>query len=131
MGESLHTHLSRRESQIMDVVYRLGEASVADVVEEMPDEPGYNTVRVTMSNLEKKGHLTHREEGQRYVYRPSIPADEAKRSEMGHLLKTFFSDSPSQAILTLLDMRGERLGEQDLEEIAEWIRAARDGGDEE
>lgn len=110
----------------MDIVYRLGEASVADVVDEMPDEPGYNTVRVTMSNLEKKGHLTHREEGQRYIYRPSIPPEEAKRSELGHLLKTFFSDSPSQAILMLLDMSGERLDEEDLEEISEWIHEARD-----
>lgn len=126
MDESLHTHLSRRESQIMNVVYRLGEAAVADVVDEMPDDPGYNTVRVTMSNLENKGYLTHREEGQRYVYRPSIPAEKAKRSEMSHVLRTFFSDSPSQAILTLLDMSGEEINEEDLDEIARWIREARD-----
>lgn len=125
MNGSFHTDLSRRESQIMDVVYRLGEAAVAAVVAEMPNEPGYNTVRVTMSKLEDKGYLSHREDGRRYVYRPALSVEEVKRSEMAHLLETFFSDSPSQAILTLLDLSGERLDDEDLEEVADWIQEAR------
>lgn len=109
----------------MDIIYRLDEASVASVVDQMPDSPGYNTIRVTMSNLEKKGYLTHRQAGQRYVYTPMIPADKAKRSALGHLLKTFFSGSPSKAILTLLDMSSGRLSGDDLNEIAGWIESAR------
>lgn len=126
MEKPLHTHLSRRESQIMDAVYQLKEASVADVVERMPDEPSYNTVRVTLGILEKKGYLKHRKEGRRYVYSPMVPVEKAKRSAMGHLLKTFFSGSPSKAILTLLDMTSSKLSEEELEEISGWIDDAKE-----
>ena len=125
MAKPLHTHLSRRESQIMDAVYRLGEASVADVACRLPDAPAYNAVRVTLGILEKKGYLTHRQDGPRYLYAPAVPADKAKLSALQHLMQTFFSGSPSSAILTLLDMSSAKLSEEELDEIAARIAAAK------
>lgn len=120
-----HTHLSRRESQIMEVMYRLQEASVADVQAHMGDQPAYNSVRVTLGILEKKGYVTHERDGQRYVYRPVISPERAKRSALKDVLHTFFKGSPSKAILTLLDMNEENLTEQDLDQIEQWIQEAR------
>ena len=125
MSHLPHLHLSRRESQIMDVLYRLGEAAVADVVGRMPDEPSYNTVRVTLGVLEKKGYVTHRQEGARYVYAPAQSMEKAKRSAVSHLLQTFFEGSPPKAILALLGMPDRRLSKADLDEIAGWIDQAR------
>lgn len=125
MNGPLHTHLSRRESQIMDVLYRLGEASVAEVVARIPDTPAYNSVRVTLGILEKKGVVQHRQDGPRYVYRPVLSPDKATRSAVGHLLRTFFDGSPSKAILTLLDMSSDRLSQDELDELAAWIEHAK------
>jgi BlaI family penicillinase repressor len=127
MSHPVHLHLSRRESQIMDIIYSLGEASVAEVVERMPDQPGYNTVRNTMAILEKKGHLRHRQEGQRYLYAPADPVDEAKRSAVRHLLNTFFHGSPSKAALAVLGTSDRHLTKEDLDEIAEFLERAREG----
>ncbi len=126
MNQPIHTHLSRRESQIMDIVYRLGEASVADVVGHMPDEPAYNSVRVTLSILERKGYLKHRREKRRYLYEPVLAPDTATRSAMSHMMKTFCGGSPSRAILTMLDMSSARLSKQELAEIAAWIEQAKE-----
>ena len=109
----------------MDVVYRLGEASAADVAQRLPDRPGYHTVRVTMAILEKKGALTHRADGARYVYRPTLPLDQAKRTALDHAVRTFFKSSPRNAILTLLDMSATRLTRAELDEIAARIADAR------
>lgn len=130
MNKALHTHLSRRESQIMDLIYRLGEASVADVVTRMPDQPAYNSVRVTLGILEKKGYVTHRQDGQRYIYRPVLSPETATQSALSHLLKTFFGGSASRAILTLLDMSSDRLSQEELDHLAEWIEHARKESDE-
>ena len=124
-GEPLHTQLSRRESQIMDVIYRLKEGTVSDVVSMMPDEPGYNTVRVTLGILEKKGFVRHRQDGQRYVYSPTVPVERARRSVMSHILRTFFQGSTSQAILALLDTSSGTLTQADLDEISRWIEEAK------
>ena len=124
MNKPLHTHLSRRESQIMDLVYRLGEASVADIVAHMPDGPPYNSVRVTLGILERKGYVKHRREKRRYLYTPVLAQDTATRSAMRHLLKTFFGGSSSRAILTLLDMSAARLSKEELAEISQWIEKA-------
>lgn len=105
----------------MDAIYQLGEATVAEVVERMPDDPSYNTVRVTLGILEKKGYLKHREEGRRYVYGPVLSPKKAKRSAMQHMLKTFFSGSPSKAILALLDMSATDISEDELREISSWV----------
>ncbi len=130
MPDPLHVRLSRRERQIMDAVYRLGEAAAADVVKRLADPPAYNSVRVTLGILEKKGFLKHRRDGQRHIYYPTIPAHKAKRSAMGHLLRTFFASSPSSAILTLLDMSVSKLSKGQLDEIAAWIEQAREASDD-
>ena len=109
----------------MDVVYRLGETSVSDIVNRMSDEPSYNTVRVTLGILEKKGYVKHRQDGTRYLYSPVIPLEKVKRSAVSHLLQTFFEGSPSKAILAVLGMSDRRLSEEDLDEISRWIEHAR------
>jgi predicted transcriptional regulator len=116
-----HSHLSRREREIMDIIYELGEASVSDVVSRMRDEPRYNSVRVTLGILAKKGHLKHHAEGRRYIYRPTLPRETASRSAVSNLVKTFFEGSPSRAILSMLDMSSGRITEEELDEIATMI----------
>lgn len=118
------SHLSRRKRQIMDVLYRLGEASVAEVVAHLPDQPDYHAVRVTLANLEKEGYVHHREEGPRYIYRPAVPPEEAERTAVQHLLKTFFAGSPSRAILTILDVASTQLPPAELKELARKIEEA-------
>ncbi|MEX2570728.1 MAG: BlaI/MecI/CopY family transcriptional regulator [Gemmatimonadota bacterium] len=125
MGKSVYLHLSRRESQIMDVIYHLREASVAEVVAGMPDRPAYNTVRNTMSILERKGYLRHRQDGQRYVYAPAETVDAAKRSAVSHLLDTFFEGSLPQAVQAMLGTQDRDLSREDLDEIARLIDEAR------
>jgi BlaI family transcriptional regulator, penicillinase repressor len=125
MAPTDELHLSRRERQIMDVLYRLGEATAADIVARLPDAPAYNSVRVTLGILERKGYVGHRQEGPRYVYAPTIPADRAGRSAARHLLRTFFDGSPSRAILALLDSGSSRLSRMELDEIAAMIERAR------
>jgi predicted transcriptional regulator len=125
MAKSVYLHLSRRESQIMDVVYHLGEASVADVVARMPDRPGYNTIRNTMAILEKKGYLRHRQEGQKYFYEPASPVELAKHSAVSHLIDTFFNGSLPHAMHALLGTDERRLTREDLDEIARLIEDAR------
>jgi predicted transcriptional regulator len=125
MSDSLHLHLSRRERQIMDVVFHLGEVSVADVVERIPDHPSYNTVRNTMAILERKGHLQHRQEGQRYLFAPMDSVDQAKRSAVSHLIDTFFQGSRPKAVLALLGTSEPHLSQEDLDEIAAYIEQAR------
>lgn len=124
-ADSVHLHLSRRESQIMDAVYQLGEASVADVVGRLPDEPGYNTIRNTMAILERKGYLRHRRDGQRYLYTPRGPVEQAKRSALRHLLHTFFDGSLPQAVIALMGASRDELTDEDLNEIAQYIERAR------
>lgn len=111
----------------MDVIFRRGEATVADVVAEV-GESVYDSVRVTLRNLEKKGYLTHRQEDQHYVYRPTIRREAARKSAMTHLLRTFFDDSPSSAILAFLEMGEPRLSEEELQAIAARIEEAAGGG---
>ncbi len=125
MTDALQSELSRRERQIMDAVYRLGQASAADVARALPDHPAYNAVRVTLGILEKKGFLKHRTDGPRYVYFPTITREKAKQSAMKHVLRTFFQGSPSAAILALLGGEASKLSQQDLDEIAAAIDQAR------
>jgi predicted transcriptional regulator len=117
--------LSRRERQIMDVLYRLGEAGAAEVVAHLPGHPPYNSVRVTLGILERKGIVRHRREGARYVYAPTAPAEKVRESAMRDLVRTFFRGSPSKAILTLLDSPSTRLSKDELNELAAWVDAAR------
>ena len=125
MKNNTYLNLSRRESQIMDIIYRLSEASVADVLEALPDPPGYNSVRVILSILEKKGYLLHKKEGQKYVYTPTELPEKTKRSVLEHLMTTFFEDSTPQVLSTLLDMSASELSDEELDELSEMIEKAR------
>jgi BlaI family transcriptional regulator, penicillinase repressor len=116
--------LSRRERQIMEALYRLGEATVAEVVEQLPEEVSYDSVRVTLGLLADKGLVHHRREGQRYVHTPAIPHERASRWAVENLVRTYFRGSPSRAVLSLLEMEGESLSERDLEEIAARVAEA-------
>lgn len=124
--KKIHTHLSRRETQIMDAVYRLGSGSVQEVLAEMTDPPGYNSVRVILGILEEKGFLTHKKVGKRYIYSPKQSASAASRNATAQLLKTFFSNSTPNAVATLLDVSEKELSEADLDELADLISEARD-----
>jgi predicted transcriptional regulator len=103
MPESPSHRLSRRERQIMDALYRRGDATVADVVADIPDPPSYSAVRAMLRTLEDKGYARHREDGPRYVYAPTVARDAARRTALAHLVKTFFDGSTAQAVAALLD----------------------------
>ena len=121
MSKPLHASLSRRERQIMDAIYALREAAATEVVDYIGEPSAYDSVRVTLNNMEKKGYVEHRQEGNRNIYFPVIPREEAQRSAMQHLTRTFFGGSPSKALLAFLDVSGDRLSEQDLAELSRWI----------
>jgi len=121
MKKAKRPRLSRREREIMDIVYEMGEASVSDVTERMDDNPGYDSVRITLGILTRKGHLHHRTENRRYIYSPTVPREKASQSAVRNLLKTFFNGSPQKAILTMLDMSSSKLTQKELDEIAEWL----------
>ena len=125
MARPANDPLSRRERQIMDVLYRLGEAGAAEVVDHLSDRPPYNSVRVTLGILERKGVIRHRREGNRYVYRPTVPAEAMQESALRHLVRTFFRGSSSKAVLTLLDSPSTRLSKEELSELAAWVEAAK------
>jgi len=121
-------HLSRRERQIMEVVYREGHAAATDVLAKIPDPPSYSAVRAMLRILEQKGHLRHVVEGNRYVYRPTVPADRARLSAMKSLLQTFFEGSPEKAVAALLDMSRSELSDGDLDRLSRLIDQAREEG---
>lgn len=125
MAAKVQQHLSRRERQIMDVVYARGEASVGDVVEDMPDPSSYSSVRTLMRILEDKGHLRHRPEGIKYVYMPTRPRHAAAKSAVRQMLSTFFDDSASKAVAALLDVSDARLTKEELNRMCKLINQAR------
>ena len=120
--------LSRRERQIMDVVYRLGKASVNDVLGRIPEPPSYSAVRALMRILEEKGHLAHEQDGPRYLYLPTVPRESARRSALSHMVRTFFGGSTEAAVAALLDESGNRLSDGELERISALIEQAREQG---
>jgi len=120
--------LGRRERQIMDVVYQLGEASVGDVRQRLPDPPSYSAVRTMIRLLESKGFLRHRREGMKYVYRSTQSKELASRSALEHLIKTFFGDSAPDAVAAILDVSSKKLSEDDLNRIERFIEEARKKG---
>ena len=120
--------LSRRERQIMDILYQRGKASAAEVREGMADAPSYSAVRAMLRVLEEKGHVRHQEEGLKYVYAPVVGREKAKRSAVKHVLETFFNGSPEQAVAALLDVASTRLTAQELDRMAEMIERARKEG---
>ncbi len=120
--------LGRRERQIVDVVYELERATVADVRGQLPDPPSDSAVRAMLRLLEEKGHLKHKEDGPRYVYMPTVPRQQARRSALRHLLRTYFNGSTQGVMETLLDLQGADLSPKDLEQLTEMIESARKEG---
>jgi predicted transcriptional regulator len=117
--------LSRRERQIMDILYQRGKASASDVREAMEDAPGYSAVRAMLRVLEEKGHVKHQAEGLKYVYVPVVAREKAKRSAVKHLLDTFFAGSPEQIVAALLDVSATRLTREELDRMSEMIEKAK------
>ena len=128
MQKRLHFDLSRRERQIVDILYAQGRATAAEVQAALPDPPSYSAVRAMLRILEDKGHVRHEQDGPRYVYLPTVARDNAKRSAMRHMLQTFFDGSAEQAISALLDDSSAKLSTAELDRLARIIDTARKSG---
>ncbi|MFQ5705795.1 MAG: BlaI/MecI/CopY family transcriptional regulator [Gemmatimonadales bacterium] len=128
MSQEIPSRFSRRERQIMDAIYAEGPATVQEVVDRLPDPPGYSAVRAMLRLLEEKGHLVHRQEGRRYVYEPTVPRERARESAMKQMLTTFFDGSTEQAVAALLDLSASRLSDEELDRLAAAIEQARKEG---
>ena len=122
------TGLSRRDRQIMEILYQRGKASASEVRGAMEDAPSYSAVRAMLRVLEEKGHVKHQAEGLKYVYLPIVTREKAKRSAVKHLLDTFFSNSPEQVVAALLDVSSKRLSREELDRMAEMIDKAKNEG---
>ena len=120
--------LSRRERQILDVLYRAGRATAADVQEALPNAPSYSAVRTLLRILEDKGHVRHEQDGARYVYMPTVERDRAKKSALRHMVHTFFDGSATQAIAALIDEDSKRLSDEDWDRLRDLIDRARTEG---
>src|ERR1700752_1728659 len=125
MAKPLHATLSRRERQIMDILYRRGRAAAGDVMGDLPGDPSYSTVRAQLRVLEDKGHVRHDEEGLRYVYAPAVPRHTARKSALRHLVDTSSDGSAEKAVSALLGGEGARLTDAELDRIAEMIAKTR------
>ena len=120
--------VGRRERQIIQTVYRLGKATVADVLQELPDPPSYSAVRAMLGKLTAKGHLTQEADGPRYVYKPAVPAERARRTALRQLVDTFFAGSVDQAVVALVKLEDAKLDDAGLDALARRVRAARQEG---
>jgi predicted transcriptional regulator len=123
-----HNELSRRERQIIDILYTQGRGTAADVQAALPDPPSYSAVRAMLRILEEKGHVRHEQDGPRYVYLPTVARDNAKRSALRHVLRTFFDGSAEQAISALLDESSTKMSDAELDRLARMIDHARRAG---
>jgi predicted transcriptional regulator len=128
MPASLHTVLTRRERQIMDVLFRRGRATASQVMEELPGDPSYSTVRTQLRVLEAKGHVRHEAEGPRYIYMPAVPRRAARKSALRHLVNTFFDGSAEKVVAALLGGEGTRLSDEELKRVADLVTKARKEG---
>lgn len=117
--------LSRRERQIMDIIYELNEATVKQVLERITNPPSYSSVRALLCVLEDKGHLSHRKEGPRYIYVPTLSREKARRNALKHLMKTFFDDSTEEVVAALLNISEDNLSDSDFKRLTELIKKAR------
>jgi len=126
MTDNAPLDLGRRERQIMEVIYRRGQATVAEVRAALDDPPGYSAVRTFLNILEEKGHLTHEQIGMRYVYRPTHPRDEAGKAALQQVLRTFYEGSIANSVAALLDT--EALSPEELEQLTRLIEQARKEG---
>src|SRR6202045_412886 len=117
--------LTRRERQIMDVLYKLERATVSDVLDKLADKPSYSTVRAQLRVLEEKGHVRHEEHGLRYVYVPAVPRDVARRSALRHLVETFFEGSTEKVVAALLGGEVARISPEEFDRLARLIAKGR------
>jgi len=127
MADPLTTQLSRRERQIMDVIYRHGKVTAAEVLADLPDPPSYSAVRAMLRLLEEKGHVRHEQDGPRYVYIPVVTRDKARRSAMRHLVRTFFDGSTEDAVAALLQS-DSGMSEDELTRLSKLIEGAKKEG---
>jgi len=126
--QPIDRHLSRRERQIMDVLFQLGDATAAEVQERLPEAPSYSAVRAMLRILEDKGHVRHHEDGPRYVYRPVVARDAAQRTAVSHMLRTFFDGSVEAAMTALLDASDRKLSRDEVERLSSLIAQRRKEG---
>jgi len=120
--------LTRREREIMDIVYRRGRATAQEVLDELPDPPSYSAVRALLRLLEERGHVTHAQEGQRYVYSAAVPRNDARKSALAHLVKTFFGGSVDQTMSALVESSRTKLSRDELDRLSEIIDRAKKEG---
>lgn len=128
MVAKAHHKLSRRERQIMDIVYRLSQATAQEVLDNLPDPPSYSAVRALLRLLEEKGYVRHQQDGPRYVFLPTLARAKAQKSALKQMLQTFFDDSTEQAVAALLDLSRNKLSTEELERLSNLIEAARKEG---
>jgi predicted transcriptional regulator len=128
MTSPQHHALTRRERQIMDLLYRKRKLTAGEIQRAMPDPPGYSAVRAMLRVLEEKGHVRHEEKNLRYVYSPVVPVEKAKTSALRHVLETFFGGSAEQAVAALLDGAAGELSDQELDRMSALIDKARKDG---
>ncbi|MCK4763777.1 MAG: BlaI/MecI/CopY family transcriptional regulator [Candidatus Aminicenantes bacterium] len=121
-------NLSRRERQIMDIIYELEEATAAQVLELLPAPPSYSAVRALLKVLEEKGHLTHKQDGPRYVFLPVLPREEAGQNALKHLMKTFFDNSTEEMMAALLGISEEEMSGKDYDRLSALIEKTRGEG---
>jgi predicted transcriptional regulator len=122
---SAHATLTKRERQIMDVLYRLGRATAADVLAALPGSPHYSTVRTQLRVLEEKGHARHESDGLRYVYVPTLPRNTARKAALRHVVDTFFDGSAAGAVTALLGRDAGKLSDDDLDRIEALLKSSR------
>ena len=117
--------LSRRERQVMNILYERGQAAASEIHEALPDPPTFSATRAIIRTLEEKGHIRHQEQGLRYIYVPVVPADKAKRSALAQVVTTFFGGSPSQLMATLLESSSAEVSDAELERLERMIQRAK------
>ena len=125
MARRPHQNLSRRERQIMDILYARGRASASEILAALPDPPSYSAVRAKLRVLEEKGHVRHEERDLRYVFVPVVPRDKARVSALRHMLSTFFENSVEKAVAAMLDLSAAELSREDLDRLAHLIAQAK------
>ncbi|HMG37106.1 MAG TPA: BlaI/MecI/CopY family transcriptional regulator [Blastocatellia bacterium] len=128
MTDPIHHRLSRRERQIMDIVYQRGRATAADVLKALSSPPSYSAVRAMLRLLEEKGYLKHEQQGPRYVFIPTLARDKARKSALKQIIKTFFDGSPTEAVAALIDMSRSSISKEELDDLSRLIEEARKKG---
>ncbi|MGB5105878.1 MAG: BlaI/MecI/CopY family transcriptional regulator [Candidatus Zixiibacteriota bacterium] len=128
MSKQLVEGLSRRERQIMDIIYQRGEATAADIQSALPEAPGNSAVRALLSLLKQKGLVRHRKKGRMYIYSPVVSRERARRTVLGRVVQTFFGNSVENVIAALIDMSSQKMSDEELTRLEKMIQQRREGG---